>query len=232
MLTGSRWRAIMARRFRVDSASESIAPTPALAPNKRFTLFHSFAAQKNPKMSLLKRKVLAYIAYNGYLLVFRHPDFPESGLQVPGGTLEPGETPEEAVLREATEETGLGGLLIQRRLGEQVRKMSDCGLDEIHHRFYYQLLCTIPPPETWIHNENHPSDGSPAPIVFEFSWARLPNIPTLAGGQDYMLYRLIEFTIAEETCYWKPWLSENFRDKNPLDTENAEKTDKHGKTGI
>jgi 8-oxo-dGTP diphosphatase len=178
------------------------------ADKKPSTCYHGYTSdpcsprpRKKPTLPTLKRKVLAYIAHNGHLLVFRHRDFPEAGLQVPGGTLEAGERPEEAVLREATEETGLGGLLIQRRLGEQVRHMSDCGLDEIHHRFYYQLLCTAPPPETWTHAEEHPSDGDPAPIVFNLFWARLPNIPTLAGGQDYMLYRLIDFMIAEGTFY-------------------------------
>jgi 8-oxo-dGTP pyrophosphatase MutT (NUDIX family) len=154
-------------------------------------------------MPTLKRKVLAYIAHDRHLLVFRHRDFPEAGLQVPGGTLELGETPEKAVLREAVEETGLAGLLIQRRLGEQVCKMSDYGLDEIHHRFYYQLLCATTPPETWTHTEEYPSDGS-APLVFEFFWARLPNIPPLAGGQDYMLHRLIDFMLAEGAFYPLP----------------------------
>jgi 8-oxo-dGTP pyrophosphatase MutT (NUDIX family) len=42
-------------------------------------------------------------------LIFSHPDYPEAGLQVPAGTLEPGEHPEAGVLREAYEETGLTG---------------------------------------------------------------------------------------------------------------------------
>ncbi len=41
------------------------------------------------------------------LLVFEHAGQPEAGLQVPGGTVEEGETPLEAVAREVLEESGL-----------------------------------------------------------------------------------------------------------------------------
>jgi 8-oxo-dGTP pyrophosphatase MutT (NUDIX family) len=48
------------------------------------------------------------------LLLFRHP---HAGVQIPAGAVEDGETPEEAVLREAQEETGLKSLSIRRYLG-------------------------------------------------------------------------------------------------------------------
>ena len=99
-------------------------------------------------MPIFKRKALAYLAHNGRLLVFRHRDFPEAGIQVPAGTMEAGEAPEAAVLREAAEETGLSGLLIVRKLGEQVIKMNDYGLDEIQHRYYFQLISPTPPPSS------------------------------------------------------------------------------------
>ncbi len=51
------------------------------------------------------------------LLVFRHPT---AGVQLPAGTVELGEAPEAAVLREAAEETGLPGLTIVRKLGSVV----------------------------------------------------------------------------------------------------------------
>jgi len=49
------------------------------------------------------------------LLLFEHP---HAGIQIPAGTLEPGETPEQAALREAYEETGLAELKVSRILGE------------------------------------------------------------------------------------------------------------------
>lgn len=65
-------------------------------------------------MDYIRRKVLAYITNRQRLLVFSHLDIPEAGIQVPGGTLEDGESPEEGVLREAYEETGLEDRSAQR----------------------------------------------------------------------------------------------------------------------
>ena len=62
--------------------------------------------------------VLAYITQRDRLLVFRHVVFAEAGIQVPGGTQNEYETPEEAVLREAHEETGLRDLRLDALLGE------------------------------------------------------------------------------------------------------------------
>ncbi|MER5372713.1 NUDIX domain-containing protein [Streptomyces sp. NPDC002553] len=55
-----------------------------------------------------KEKVLVYVVRDGRLLVFRHTDYSyeEVGIQVPAGSIRPGETPEAAALREAREETG------------------------------------------------------------------------------------------------------------------------------
>jgi 8-oxo-dGTP pyrophosphatase MutT (NUDIX family) len=47
------------------------------------------------------------------LLLFRHPT---AGIQLPAGTVEPGETVEAAVLREVQEETGLAQVEIVRKL--------------------------------------------------------------------------------------------------------------------
>ncbi len=41
----------------------------------------------------LRHKVYAYITHGHRLLVFSHRDFPEAGIQVPGGTMEEGEDP-------------------------------------------------------------------------------------------------------------------------------------------
>ena len=57
------------------------------------------------------------------LLLFQHPN---AGVQIPAGTVEKGESPEQAVLREAAEETGLTGFSILRYLG--------CAERELHAR--------------------------------------------------------------------------------------------------
>ena len=57
-----------------------------------------------------KNKVLAYLtrinADTVELLVFRHRDFPDAGLQVPGGSIDTAETPMAAAHREIFEESG------------------------------------------------------------------------------------------------------------------------------
>ena len=55
-------------------------------------------------------KVVAYITFERRLLVFEHVGIPEAGVQVVQGTVEEGERLEDAVMREAREETGLAGL--------------------------------------------------------------------------------------------------------------------------
>ena len=139
----------------------------------------------------MKRKVFAYITHAGRLLVFRHTQFPEAGIQVPAGTVADGEQPEAAVLREAFEETGLTGLELDVLLGETVGIASDAGLDEAHHRTYYHLRCTGDPPQVWRHWECDASDGSP-PIEFELFWAPLPDgLPQLLPAHAAMLSELL-----------------------------------------
>jgi ADP-ribose pyrophosphatase YjhB (NUDIX family) len=143
-------------------------------------------------MPSLKRKVYAYITHADRLLVFRHPFHPEAGIQVPGGTLNDGERPEDGVMREAVEETGLTDLSLIALLGIIERDMSDYGLDQTHCRYFYHLRSNGNPPERWRHGELHPSDGSPAPIAFEFFWAHLPDgVPSLIADLDCMIPPLL-----------------------------------------
>lgn len=142
-------------------------------------------------MPALKRKAFAYITHNDRLLIFSHPDFPEAGLQVPAGTLRDDERPEDGVLREAVEETGLARLTLIGFLGERTRDMSDFDLDQIHHRYFFHLRCESDPPERWRHFETDPSDGSAAPIAFDFFWVSLPDsVPELIAGHDDLLPEL------------------------------------------
>jgi 8-oxo-dGTP pyrophosphatase MutT (NUDIX family) len=115
-------------------------------------------------------KVYAYITHGDQLLVFRHVDFPEAGIQVPGGTIESGEAPAVAVLREAIEETGLESLSLVSYLGSDEWHPVESVHDEIVHRYFYHLKCDQDVLQTWEHNERYPSDGSTEPILFEFYW--------------------------------------------------------------
>ena len=139
-------------------------------------------------MTPMISKVFAYITHQNKLLVFRHIDFPEAGIQVPAGTVKSNEDLATAVLREAQEETGLRNLTLVTYLGEQIRNMEDVGKKEIHHRHFYHLLCNEDPPDQWQHAENDPSDGGSSPIWFEFFWAALPDqIPELICDHGIML---------------------------------------------
>lgn len=66
-------------------------------------------------------KVVAYLVREDRMLAFVHDGETEpgigSGVQVPAGRVETDEWPEEAVLRETAEETGLSGLRLVRYLG-------------------------------------------------------------------------------------------------------------------
>ncbi len=67
----------------------------------------------------MTRKAFAYVTNRGRLLVFSHPNSPDAGMQVPGGTIEGNEQPVDAAMREAQEETGLTDLVLVRYVGEQ-----------------------------------------------------------------------------------------------------------------
>ncbi|MBI4731795.1 MAG: NUDIX domain-containing protein, partial [Chloroflexi bacterium] len=139
-----------------------------------------------------KRKVYANITHAGRLLVFRHVDYPEAGLQVQGGTEETGESFEAALRRQVREETGLGdGLELAGLVGEQARDMSDFGMDETQRQRFYHLVCVETPPERWLHTEEHASDGSGS-LAFEFYWVDLDDAPGLAGVQGIFIDRLKE----------------------------------------
>lgn len=64
---------------------------------------------------MILEKVTAFVLPPGEarreVLVFRHPT---AGVQLPAGTVEEGEAPEAAVLREVFEETGITARLIKK----------------------------------------------------------------------------------------------------------------------
>lgn len=114
----------------------------------------------------MKQKVYAYLVRGGKeLLVFDHVDFPEAGTQVPGGSLDPGESIEEGVLRELFEETGIGGgpsvasasVAPQARWGARpVRYLGAFpwwfeAQGIWHERHVYHLEPTAELPDEWIH---------------------------------------------------------------------------------
>jgi len=139
---------------------------------------------------LAREKVVCYVVRDGRLLVFRHLDerWDESGLQVPAGSIEPGEDPADAALREAAEETGLDGLTVVAKLGESDYD-SRPYRDELHHRHVFHLSVAGEVPERWVSVEDDASDGSD-PVRFECYWIPVAQGHVLSGGQGSLLGRL------------------------------------------
>jgi 8-oxo-dGTP pyrophosphatase MutT (NUDIX family) len=106
----------------------------------------------------------------GRLLVFHHPE--DRGMQLPKGTIEPGEAPEDAVRRELLEESGIhysGDLL---SLGT-IDRFCEAGIEgnkrrhpQLWHLFLMRSQGVLP--ETF----DHVASGSPEEdgLIFSFSW--------------------------------------------------------------
>lgn len=114
-------------------------------------------------------KVLIYATWRQHLLVFDEPDFPDVELQVPGGTMEPGESPEDAALREFVEETGLPPPTALLPLATHDYRFTKDGRQICHRRHYFHAQLSGEQRETWLHAEMTPDGGGP-PIRFRFFW--------------------------------------------------------------
>lgn len=135
----------------------------------------------------MKHKVLAYVTRRNnnrfQLLVFDHRDFPAAGTQVPAGTVEAGETAEDAVLREIEEEAGLEL--------PQLRLVSKLATDESSHsqtvrQVFHLSVGPTELPSSWIHTVR--SGGEDNGLVFIYRWIELPIQVELAGGQGQWLH--------------------------------------------
>ena len=140
-----------------------------------------------------RQRAYAYVTHEDRLLVFEHCDFPDAGIQVPAGTVDEGESHDEAVLREVEEETGLSGFNGVELLGSCEHDMRKFGVDELQEAFFYHMVCPGDPQDRWIHQET--GGGKTAPIAFEFYWVQMPHkIPQFAALEGRFLddlYRLL-----------------------------------------
>lgn len=129
-----------------------------------------------------QQKVVAYIVRDGCILAFLHEEdrnpVLDSGLQVPAGTVEPGESPESAVLREAFEETGLDGLSVVRHVGTDHPHWPG-NPPQVRH--FFELAVDTAPDE-WTHVER---DGraTGSGHRFQLFWLPIEKAALLAAGQ-------------------------------------------------
>ncbi|MEV4481743.1 NUDIX hydrolase [Micromonospora coxensis] len=140
---------------------------------------------------VITNKVLCYVVREGRLLVLRHTDFSyeEVGIQVPGGSVRPGEDLADAALREAREETGLTGFTVVRKLGETEYDISPHRF-EIQRRHVFKLTLHGPTPERWTSQEDH--DGEQEPTRLECFWIPLRTAHVLQSGQGALVGRLFD----------------------------------------
>lgn len=139
-------------------------------------------SQNNPV-----EKVLAYIVRKrggaAELLVHTHCDFPEAGIQVPAGTIDDGESPEQALLREIAEESGLAELDVVRKIGVFDHYAAHSG--QYHRRNVFELSPKDEIPEQWDHVVT--SGEADAGLVLRYFWIDVARASELAGSQGAYL---------------------------------------------
>lgn len=131
-------------------------------------------------------KAVAYITRGDELLVFVHRDVDlmRTGVQVPAGSVDEGETPAEAVMREALEETGIEGLTLVSFLGTQdYDRRPD--RDQVHERHVFHLAAPDGLPDQWVWFEEH--DGGREREAFLYSWIPVTQGHVLSAGQGALL---------------------------------------------
>ncbi|MEK1933926.1 MAG: NUDIX domain-containing protein [Pararhizobium sp.] len=135
-------------------------------------------------------KVLIYATRKDFLLVFDEPDFSEVALQVPGGTIEPGENVLAAARREFVEETGILCTSPFALLATDDYRFVRSEREIWHRRSYFHIELASELRETWIHNEMTPFSGGP-PIRFRFFWMRIEHAALKLGyGMEQHLARI------------------------------------------
>jgi 8-oxo-dGTP pyrophosphatase MutT (NUDIX family) len=127
-------------------------------------------------------KVVCYVVHDNHLLVFTHDNQPMTvtGVQVPAGSIAPGESPAEAAIRELLEETGRHGQVL-RRLGTQSYDLRPAR-DEVAIRHYFEMtVSSADVAERWAGGENDSSSGGNAE-TWTCWWLPLKHAHVLAAG--------------------------------------------------
>ncbi|WP_030775085.1 NUDIX hydrolase [Streptomyces sp. NRRL F-2664] len=117
------------------------------------------------------------------LLVFDHLGIPEAGTQIPAGGVASGEGPEEAVLREVAEETGLLTATAVRRITVEDKPHPDTGRPR--RTSFFLLRAPADTPDAWDHHVH--GDGGDAGLTFSCRFVPLPLGQPLADDQDAWL---------------------------------------------
>ncbi len=114
------------------------------------------------------------------VLVFKHP-ITEAGIQIPKGTVEPGEDTLTAVIREIKEETGIENFKIEHLIAVDYWE-NDNG--EIHNRYFYKISV----PEASDEWDYRPTGGEGEEgLIFHFFWiSSIDEVDIVPGHGDYL----------------------------------------------
>jgi 8-oxo-dGTP diphosphatase len=134
-----------------------------------------------------RRRVVAYVTRvrdgRTELFVFEHRDYPDAGLQVPAGRLEPGEELEAGLLREIEEEAGL----TNARIVSELSGFEDHYSSRYeNHAFLVELDGDVP--DAWDHVVV--GHGDDAGLVFQYRWIPVEPDPHLFGRPHPLLASL------------------------------------------
>ena len=132
-------------------------------------------------------KVLCYVVRDGHLLVFRHRDHPEAGVQCPAGTLHEGEDPAVGAVRETEEETGHSGFRVVRALGRHDHEFRDSFAGVERHEIHVRHVFLVEPPAGLPERWSHLAEEGNGDFWFEFSWMPIDDGLLLAGDQHSYL---------------------------------------------
>ncbi len=141
-------------------------------------------------MSQPRIRVAAYVlrhrAARPELLVFDHVGLPEAGTQVPAGGVRPGESFEEAALREVAEETGLRTATAVRELAVEDKPHPETG--QPRRTTFLLLRAPADAPDAWRHHVT--GTDTDAGLTFACRFLPLPLARPLADDQDAWLGRV------------------------------------------
>jgi 8-oxo-dGTP pyrophosphatase MutT (NUDIX family)/predicted DNA-binding protein (MmcQ/YjbR family) len=142
------------------------------------------------------RKSIGYVTRGRRVLFFRATETPEAGAELPGGTLEPDEDPNQGLLREIYEETGLSRFAPPRLLGVVTFDPGDG--EEVHLRHFFHLRLLSEAPASW----SRVVEEGNGTFTFNFFWAPVTEVPAhIYPGHDAFageVARLVESTSQED----------------------------------